>query len=56
MGHSSPFVSSCTRRQWARRRSGRSRRSWIWMPIPLTLGMVVVAVGVVAFLAGHGAL
>lgn len=55
MGHSSPFMSSCTRRQWARRR-GRSRRSWMWMPGPFALIVVVVGAGVLAFLAGHGTL
>jgi hypothetical protein len=55
MGQSSPFVSSCTRRQLARRR-GRARRAWLWVPMPLTLGLVLVSAATAAFLAGHGIL
>jgi hypothetical protein len=55
MGQSSPFLSSCNRRQLARRR-GRSRRAWLWVPMPLTLSLVALLAGVAAFLAGHGIL
>jgi hypothetical protein len=54
MGHSSPFVSSCSRRQWARRRSGRSRRAGVWMPLPLLATVLAIAVGVAAFVAARG--
>ena len=54
MGHSSPFVSSCSRRQWARRRSSRSRRSWIWVPLRFGITALVVAVSAVAVVAGRG--
>ncbi|HWD64454.1 MAG TPA: hypothetical protein VG405_04720 [Solirubrobacteraceae bacterium] len=54
MGHSSPFVSSCTRRQWARRRSSRSRRSWMWSGMQVAVTVLVVAGGVAAVVAGRG--
>jgi hypothetical protein len=54
MGHSSPFVSSCTRRQWARRRGARTRRAWLALSLPMMFSLAVVAAGAIAFLAGHG--
>ncbi len=55
MGHSSPFMSSCSRRQWARRR-GRARRSWLMAPASMLLTVTVLGIGLLAFLAGRGGL
>lgn len=49
MEERSLFISSCTRRQLARRRSGRARLS---LPALLALLLLVAAVG--AFLVAHG--
>jgi hypothetical protein len=54
MSGSSPFLSSCSRRQWARRRGGRSRNLVVarFGPALLTLGVVLA--GTAAFVAGRG--
>jgi hypothetical protein len=68
MGESSPFVSSCSRRQMARRRAGRSRLYMITSPGrrhrwharfyaavgPVLMAASVACVALGAFFAGRG--
>ena len=54
MGDSSPFLSSCSRRQWARRRGGRARYSVIARLGPALLATSFLLVGMAAFVAGRG--
>jgi hypothetical protein len=56
MGESSPFLSSCSRRQLARRRPGRLRRSWYAAVPSVLLTATIAAVGALAYLAGSGVL
>jgi|GEM_PF-4230455 len=52
MEERSLFISSCTRRQMARRRAGRTRP-----PLPVVmLAMLMAAAALGAFLAAHGGL
>jgi hypothetical protein len=54
MGDSSLFLSSCSRRQWARRRGGRARYAVYARVGPVLLGVSVVLVGTAAFAAARG--
>jgi hypothetical protein len=45
------FISSCSRRQLARRRHARSA-----VPLQLILLLVIIAAGLAAFVAGRGGL
>jgi hypothetical protein len=54
MGDSSPFLSSCSRRQWARRRGGRGRYAVIARFGPALLATSFVLVAAAAFVAGRG--
>ncbi len=57
MNEPSLFLSSCSRRQWARRRPGRSRIVTSSLVIPGLLALsCVLAVTVVLLAVGHGAL
>ncbi len=56
MSESSLFLSSCTRRQLARRRSGRVRSALISRLVPMLLTVSVVLAGAAAFMAGRGGL
>jgi hypothetical protein len=56
MGDASPFLSSCSRRQWARRRGGRARYGLLARLGPALLATTFVLVGAAAFLAGRGAI
>jgi len=56
MGDSSPFLSSCSRRQWARRRGGRARYSFVGRFGPALLATSLLVVGMAAFVAGRGGL
>ena len=56
MGDSSPFLSSCSRRQLARRRGWRARYNLISRFGPALLASTFVLVGMAAFLAGRGGL
>jgi hypothetical protein len=49
MPHSRLFVSSCTRRQLARRRPGR-----ITLPAQLLIVTILIVAGLAAFIAGRG--
>jgi hypothetical protein len=49
MPHSRLFVSSCTRRQLARRRPGRTTH-----PAQLMIVMILILAGLAAFVAGRG--
>ncbi len=51
MPQSTLFMSSCSRRQLARRRLGRTA---IWVQLGLVL--ILIAAGVTAFLVGQGTL
>ena len=55
MSHSKLFVSSCTRREWSRRRSGSRRTAGaVGLGHPMLLALVFVLVCGGAFLAGRG--
>ncbi len=54
MDDSSVFLSSCSRRQLARRRGGRGRYGMFVRLGPMLLGMSMVLVGTAAFVAGRG--
>jgi hypothetical protein len=49
MPHSRLFVSSCTRRQLARRRPGRTT-----VPAQVLIVMILILAGLAAFIAGRG--
>jgi hypothetical protein len=48
------FVSSCSRRQWARRRGRWSRRAWYGALFPGLVALSMAAVAAGAFFAGRG--
>jgi hypothetical protein len=57
MNEPSLFLSSCSRRQWARRRAGRSRVVTSPLVIPGLVALSsVLAVVVVLLAVGHGTL
>ena len=56
MGQPGPFVSTCSRRQLARRRSPRWRRGWFVAMTPTLVTASFVAAGFAAFFAGRGSL
>jgi hypothetical protein len=56
MGQSGPFVSTCSRRQLARRRSLRWRRGLFGAVIPALFTATFVLAGTAAFFAGRGSL
>jgi hypothetical protein len=56
MGQASPFVSECSRRQLARRRSPRWRRGVVGMVTPALLTASFVLAGMAAFFVGRGGL
>ncbi len=56
MGVLNPFLSSCSRRQWARRRGSRARHSLTARFGSALLATSFVLLGMVAFVAGRGGL
>jgi hypothetical protein len=56
MGQASPFVSKCSRRQLARRRSLRWRRGASGWITPALITASLVLAGTAAFFAGRGGL
>jgi hypothetical protein len=56
MDDSSPFLSSCTRRQWAKRRGSRVRHGVVARLLPALLATTLVLVWFGAFVVGRGGL
>ncbi len=56
MGQPGPFVSKCSRRQLARRRSVRWRRGVVGVVTPALFAATFVIAGMAAFFAGRGGL